>query len=236
MEGQLSKIELPDDFKIVITGLGRVASGAEEILDKMKVMKVDPSEFLSKTFSRPVYTQLTVEEYFKRLDGKPFTRFEVYDDPSQFERNFMPYAQVADMFIPCHYWDSRGPKIFTKADAQREDFKIRTVADISCDIDDPIASTLRPSTIADPIYYYDRETGQEIEAPNSSSITVMAVDNLPCELPKDASEDFGKELIDKVLPSLLKEDEEQIILNASIAINGRLGDKYVYLRDYLEGR
>ncbi len=234
MEVQLPKVKFPEGFKIVITGLGRVASGAEEILNKLKVQKVDPDDFLNNTFSQTVYTQLTVEEYFKRKDGKQFDRFDVYEDPTHFERNFMPYAQVADMFISCHFWDSRGPKIFTKKDAANHKFKIKTVADISCDIDDPIASTLRPSTIDDPIYYYDRITGKEVQEPSTNTITVMAVDNLPCELPKDASEDFGSELMDKILPSLLVSDDQNIIADASITKEGRLGDKYQYLSDYLD--
>ena len=234
MEAQLPKVMLPKGFKIVITGLGRVASGAEEILNILNVKKVEPNNFLCKTYNQAVYTQLTVEEYFKRTDGQAFDRFDVYKDPTHFERNFMPYAQVADMFISCHFWDSRGPKIFTKEDAAEVKFNIRTVADISCDIDDPIASTLRPSTIVDPIYYYDRFTGKEVNAPNANTITVMAVDNLPCELPKDASEDFGNELLAKVLPSLLTSDHENIIENASITKAGRLGDNYMYLSDYLK--
>ena len=115
------------------------------------------------------------------------------------------------------------------------DFKIRTVADISCDIDGPVASTIQPSTIADPIYGYNPQTESEDDFAKSDVIAVMAVDNLPCELPKDASEDFGNEMLEKILPSLIMSDDEQIIENATICKNGDLTPNFEYLRNYVNG-
>ncbi|MBT4882125.1 MAG: alanine dehydrogenase, partial [Flavobacteriales bacterium] len=130
---------------------------------------------------------------------------------------------------------SGSPYLFTREDAKHSDFNIKVVADVSCDIDGPVASTIKPSTIAKPIYGYNPLTEVEDEFSKEGVIAVMAVDNLPCELPKDASEDFGNEMIAKILPSLLENDREQIIENATICKNGDLTPNFEYLRNYLNG-
>ena len=235
MEGELSKVNLPSNFKIVLTGTGRVGKGAVEILKKLNLKEVNSADFLSEDFNEPVYTVLGVKNYNKRVDGLEFKTSEFYQSPELFESNFYRYAQVADMFIPCHYWDSEAPFILTKADMQKSDFTIRTIADISCDIDGPVASTVRPSTIANPIYYVNRFTGEETKEINADSITVMAVDNLPCELPKDASDDFGSELIENILPHLLGTDNDRVIGRATITERGELNNEYKYLNGYVKG-
>lgn len=235
MEGELPLIQLPKNYKIALTGLGRVAGGAIEILSKIGVKQVAPSDFLENDFDEPVFTQLSVEDYFKKTNGADFERSEVYEHPERFESDFFKYSTVSDMYIPCHYWDSNGPFIFTKEDMKKDGFKIRTIADISCDIDGPVPSTIRPSTIANPIYQYNIDTDMETEKVSDRTITVMAVDNLPCELPKDASEDFGGELIENVLESLFRNDSSNIIKRATIATNGHLGEYFSYLENYVKG-
>lgn len=235
MESELSNITLPSNFKIVITGTGRVGKGALEVIDKLNIKEVAVSDFLNIEYTEPVYTVLGVKHYNKRLDGLEFKTSEFYESPELFESNFYRFAQVADLYIPCHYWDSEAPFIITKEDMKKPDFKIRTIADISCDIDGPIASTVRPSTIADPIYYVNRLTGEETTELKADTITVMAVDNLPCELPKDASEDFGEELINNILPNLLGTDNDRIIYRATITERGELNSEYDYLKGYAEG-
>ena len=147
----------------------------------------------------------------------------------------MNYAKQADIFIAGHYYSSGSPYLFTREDIKHLDFKIKVVADVSCDINGPIACTIRPSTLSDPIYGYDKQTGQEVDFSNEDAIAVMAVDNLPCELPKDASEDFGNELLEKILPSLIISDDEQIIANATLCRNGDLTPNFEYLRNYVNG-
>lgn len=235
MEGELVNVKLPDDFKLVITGNGRVGKGALEIIEQLGIKEVSSVDFMHKQFNEPVFTVLGVKHYNKRIDGKEFKTSEFYESPELFESDFYQFARVADMYIPCHYWDAEAPFIFTKEDMKKEDFNIRTIADISCDIDGPVASTVRPSTIADPIYYVDRMTGQETTEFTKDTITVMAVDNLPCELPKDASEDFGGELIKHILPNLIGTDNDRVIYRATIAERGELNDEYKYLQGYLDG-
>jgi len=112
---------------------------------------------------------------------------------------------------------------------------LSVIADISCDINGPIASTIRASTIENPIYGYNpnTETGDDFMA--EGNIAVMAVDNLPSELPKDASEDFGSNLLEKIFPILVQEDNEGILAKATICKNGNLTTNFEYLRDYLNG-
>jgi alanine dehydrogenase len=236
MEAELPKIQLPKNYKIVLTGGGRVAQGAIEILNKIGLKEVSPKEFLEQDFSQPVWTQLHVDDYVKRKDGKPFSKQDFYSHPEEFESNFMPYAKVADMYISCHYWDNKAPYIFTREDAKKPEFKIKTVADISCDINGPVACTIRPSTIKDPIYGYDPQTESETKYDNPTAITVMAVDNLPCELPKDASRDFGRELIDNILPNFFNGDPDKILERATICKNGKLTKYYTYLQNYADGK
>ncbi len=110
------------------------------------------------------------------------------------------------MYIACHFWDPRSPLLLTRKELMGGKVPIRIIADISCDIDGPIASTIRASTIAEPFYGYDPVHDEESEAFAKDSITVMAVDNLPGELPRDASSSFGDALAEFVVPELLHKD------------------------------
>ena len=235
MEAQLPNIQLPNDFKLVLTGKGRVAGGAIEVLDKMGIKKVYPEDFLEKTFNEPVFTQLGVEYYNKTNDGRPFNKKNFFNDPTKFHSDFLRFAQVANMYIACHYWDSRAPFIFSREDLRDENWKISIVADVSCDIDCAVASTIRPSTIADPFYGYNKQTEAEDDFMKEEVVGVMAVDNLPCELPKDASVDFGQMFIDHVLEPLTGNDPHNIIWRASETKDGKLTPHFAYLEDYIAG-
>jgi alanine dehydrogenase len=232
MEAELHKIKLPANYKIVITGGGRVAHGTIEILEKIRIKQVSPNEILNNSFNEPVFAQLMADDYNKRIDGKDFIRRDFYQDPTPFKSDFMRFAKIADMYISCHFWSSKSPFIFTREDAKSPDFNIKIVGDVSCDIDGPVACTLRASTIKEPLYGYCPDTESEVDFNAKNAITVMAVDNLPCELPKDASADFGREFIDKVLPHLIN-DSENVIERATICKNGDLTARYEFLRDYV---
>ena len=190
---------------------------------------------MSKTFEGAVFTQLNVEDYNAPNDGSKFVRRDFYKDPSVYHSVFLPYAQCSDVYVPCHFWDAKAPFIFTREDAKRTDFKLKLVADISCDIDCAVASTIRPSTIQNPLYGYNPITESEIDFMDEAAIGVMAVDNLPCELPRDASADFGAELIKHIMPSLLVADTDGIIKRATIAQNGQLCKDFLYLSDFVNG-
>lgn len=237
MEGELSKVSLLKDTKIVMTGFGRVGHGALEIINKLPITEVSPEEFIEDNFDGPVFTHLATSDYTARDDGKPFDRDVFYADPAGHHSTFQKYLKAADLFIACHYWETGSPFLFTREDLKADDLRLSVVADISCDIDGPVASTIRPSTITDPIYGYDPHTEQEVDFEQQGAIAVMAVDNLPCELPKDASQDFGNELIKYVLPALFGEDPDDIIARGSETTKeGELSPYFEYLTEYLEGK
>ena len=148
----------------------------------------------------------------------------------------MRWAKVSDMFIAGHFYAEGSPYLFTREDAKSSDFNIQVVADISCDIDGPVASTIKPSTIEDPIYGYNPQTESEDDFTKPDVITVMAVDNLPCELPKDASESFGEEFSTKILPAFFDGDQEGILDRATMTLNGKLTERFSYLQDYVDGK
>ena len=231
----LSSLDL-GQTRIVVTGGGRVAGGAVEILEALGIWDIYPEDYLEETYDRAVYCRLDPWHYTERRDGTEFDFDHFVASPGAYENAFLPYAQRTDLFIACHFWDPASPVMLSQEDLRSPEIPISIIADISCDIDGPIASTLRASTIADPFYGYDPESGQESKPFGEGIITVMAVDNLPGELPRDASEDFGKALVATVLPELLGETDSEMIQRASITRDGGLTERYSYLKDYLEGR
>ena len=235
VKSELDKITLPN-IKILLSGTGKVAQGAKEILDHLKIKEVSDALYLTSKFTEPVYCLVDVMEYSKRTDGRVGDRWAFYKDPSGYESNFMPYAKETNFFIAGHFYGDGAPYLFTREDAKSEDFKINLVADISCDIDGPVASTLRASTIADPFYGYNPHTEKEVAYDDKNAITVMAVDNLPCELPKDASEGFGEMFMKNVIPSFLDGDKSGILQRSQMTENGKLTERFSYLQDYLEGK
>jgi saccharopine dehydrogenase (NAD+, L-lysine-forming) len=237
LERELAKVVLPKDYRIVLTGFGRVGHGAREIVDLLPIKEVTPEEFLSLEFDEPVFTQLEAEDYYGRKDGSSFNKSEFYSNPELYESTFGRYLDKMDMYIPCHYWSSKSPLILTQDALKKSNRRLKVVADISCDIDGPIATTIRSSKIEDPIYGYNIETGQEDDFRKNDVIAVMAVDNLPCELPLDASEDFGNDLLKLVFTALFKEDPDQIIYRASETNHeGKLNPEFNYLQDYVDGK
>lgn len=235
LKAELDTIILPN-LKILLTGTGKVAKGAKEILDHLKIEEVSDALYLTSKFTEPVYCMADVMEYNKRTDGKVGEKHHFYRDPTGYESNFMPYAKETDMFIAGHFYGNNAPYLFSRKDAKSPNFHINLVADISCDVDGPVASTLRASTIANPFYGYDAKTEKEVAYDAKDAITVMAVDNLPCELPKDASEGFGIMFLENVIPAFFNDDESGILKRAKITQNGKLTKHFSYLQDFVDGK
>jgi hypothetical protein len=230
---QCNRLKLPP-IKIAITGSGRVAAGAEETLQACQIRKVSPKEFLERKFDGPVYTVLGSSDYHIHKECKTFDRQEFHSNPERYNSDFMKYAQVTDLLLACAYWNPKAPLLFELKDMLRPDFYLKAIADVTCDINGSIPSTKESSTILSPFYDYDPLTDQILPAfSQQDSISVMAVDNLPCELHRDASIDFGRQLIDKIIPELFSGDKKGIIDRATIAINGALTPRYQYLTDYI---
>jgi saccharopine dehydrogenase (NAD+, L-lysine forming) len=230
---ELRKVRLPS-VKIILTGAGRVGRGSMETLDSAGIRKVSPQDFLQKQFEEPVYVQLSSADYHKRREGGHFNREEFHKYPERYESFFGDYTKVADMLLAGAYWNPKAPVLFTKEDMRSSNFRIKVIADITCDINGSVPSTKKATTILDPIYDYDPAT-DSMQPPLSSDryFTVMAIDNLPCELPRSASEEFGRDLIDRVLPMLIGEDKDEVIERATIAEGGKLTAHFAYLQDYV---
>ena len=236
LKTEYSKVKLPS-IKIVVTGGGRVSKGVMEVLLAMNIKMVSPAAFIERVFDVPVFCQLNTRDYYKHKSGESFVRSSFYTSPEDYECDFLKYAQVADVLIAGAYWDPRAPVLFEREDVLKNNFKIRIIADITCDIQGSIPSTLRSSTIDEPIYDYNpSEDVEELPLTDEGNITVMAVDNLPCELSRDASVSFGEELISNVLPYLLGDDTLGTIAKATVAEKGQLTSNYNYLKDYVEGK
>lgn len=235
LERHLHAYPLPQDLRIVLTGGGRVGKGAMGVLERAGVKRISPKDFLLADNSAPVYTVLGSADLYARDDGKPFDKDAFHADPGGHHANFLPFAQKAHIYMACHFWDPRGPKILSAEDLRDPGLSLHVIADISCDIGGPIDSTLHATTIAEPFFGYDPASASEEPAGTAGTITVMAVDNLPCELPRDASEAFGRDLIERVLPSLVGKDADGMIQRATIAQGGTLTPAYGYLADYANG-
>ncbi len=228
--------DLLPPIKIVLTGKGRVGNGAKEMLDKMGIKEVEPEAFLNKRFDEPIYTQIDVDWYNKPKENKKFDFQEFFTRPENFTGDFEKFTKVADVFIAGHFYGQGAPSIFTKEMAQAPDNKIKVVGDISCDINGPVVSTIRASTIADPIYGYDPQTGKETDYQNENAIAVMSVDNLPNEIARDSSEGFGKQFETHIIPAFFNHDKDGILERAQMTKEGKLTSRFSYLQDYVDGK
>ena len=222
-------------IKIVLTGHGKVGLGAKEILDGMKIKQVSIEDYLLKNYDQPVYVHIDVQDYNKRIDGKPFDKKDFYANPSQYTSNFERFTKVSDIFMAGHFYATGAPQILTQEMLKSSMNKIKVVADISCDVDGPIACTIRSSTIANPVYGYYPAENKEVDYMHPAAIVVMAVDNLPCELPKDASEGFGEMFLEHVMPAFFNNDKDGVLERALITENGKLTERFKYLQEYVDG-
>ncbi len=231
MEEELKRVKLPN-IKIALTGGGRVANGAIETLSALRIRKVTADEFLMTSFREPVYCQLNPRDYVERPGDHNFDLNDFFQHPEHFVSTFAPFTKETDLYISAHYWDPRSPKMFTTRDIKEKDFHISVIADITCDLDGSVPTTIRSTTITAPFYGYNMKSDKEDLPFTKDTICVMAVDNLPCELPRDSSDDFGKDLIERVLPHLLGDDSDKVIERATICKDGKLTKGFDYLSDY----
>ena len=215
---EYNRIKLPP-VKIAVTGTGRVAKGVFELLEKINLRMVSIQNFLTQDFNEPVYVVLNTSQLYESKNGKPFDRDSFHARPEDFVSAFLPFAKVTNIFMNAIFWNPDAPVFFSKEDMRRSDFKIKIIADITCDINGSVPSTIRDSTIENPVYGYNPSTEKEDTPYQPQVIDVMAVSNLPNELPRESSTEFGDKLIEYVVEELLTENS-QIIERATIAKEG----------------
>ena len=216
--------------KILVTGDGRVAKGVIELLNLTNIKAVSKKDFLEKKFDQPIFCNLETKDYVTNNSSTNFNLEHFINNPQDYSSSALQYLKETNILISAHYWDPSSPKIF-----ENEDLKVlqnlKIVGDITCDINGSVPTTIRSSTIEKPNYWIDRNNLKEIEE-NNDGIAVMAVDNLPSELPRDSSAEFSEGIIKEVLPFLLNEDDGRI-LNGTITTNGSFLEKYNYLNNYI---
>lgn len=221
-------------LKIILTGTGRVSLGSQEVLDLMNVKRLSSSEFLSYEGDEAAYCMLSTEEMFAKDADNTFDA-GFYKDPTAYHSLLAPYLAQGNLLINGIYWDNKAPALFTKNQMKETSFNIEVIADITCDIA-PVSSipaTLRASTIDDPIFAYNPVKEEEVAPFQTSAVDMMTVDNLPNELPRDASEDFGNQFITHVIPEIL-ENKNKMIYRASITTKeGELNKPFLYLSDFV---
>lgn len=218
--------------KMVITGSGRVGQGAMEVLRQLGIKELTATEFLIYGQEEPVFAVVSSRHYIKSKTVGIFQEQDFRKHPEEYESNFRPFFSRANVLLACAYWDPRAPILFSREEATDPDFQIQIISDVTCDMDGSIPTTVRASSISEPFYDLDPELWLE-KPPFSSSqnITVCAVDNLPTELPYDASKSFGEMLIKHIIPELVL-GGGRVIENATITKEGRLMPAFQYLENY----
>lgn len=227
------QLKLPN-FKIVVTGSGKVTSGILEIMSHLDIQSIEPGDFMENDYEYPVYTQLKGSFLYQNTETRTYNREDFHKNPDKYQSLFQQYIPHTDMLINGIYWDKKIPRLFEKNDVLRNDFRISVIADITCDPDGSVPINVGASTIAEPVYGIEKKTLQKV-APFFNSkevIDIMAVDNLPNELPRDASKYFGAHFEKYVLDSLLEGYDSDLIHRATICSDGKLMPRYEYMKDY----
>ncbi|MBP6215669.1 MAG: alanine dehydrogenase [Chitinophagaceae bacterium] len=227
-------LRLPN-VKIAITGSGRVAHGILEIMNLMGIHEMEPEDYLKRRFSYPVYTQLKGAELYRHKETGKYNREHFHEHPEEYSCKFFKYTSQTDILMNGIYWDKTMPRLFEKEDATSENFIIQTIADITDDANGSVPINVGDQSIDNPVYGIDKKTLEKTAPYLLNSIDIMAVGNLPNELPRDASRYFGEQLIKHVLEDLVGNGSE-ILERATMVKNGQLTNPFEYLRDYAEGR
>ena len=225
----LSEVRFPN-FKLLITGDGRVNRGVQEVLEFTNIKKISPKEFVENNYQNPVYCNLDTKDYVIHKTSKPFELQHFIEFPKEYEATTFEYLKEADLYISAHYWDPNSPKIFTKEQIKQFS-KLKIIGDVTCDVDGSIPTTIKSTTIEEPNFYLNTETFLETNK-SKNNLAIMAVDNLPSELPKDSSTEFGNGIVNEVIPFILGKDDGRI-LNSTITDKGSFLEKYNYLEDFI---
>lgn len=235
MESHIHSDLFKRPIKAVVTGYGRVGHGAEEMIKRFDLQLVSPEEFKTYQGTKSIYTHLDTHQYYQRISDGGFDKKEFYQSPELYKSVLMDWVKLSDIYFACHLWKSGNPFLITADDLAEPNNQCKVIADISCDVNGPIASTIKASTIAEPFFGFCPIDKKECNWQAEQAVMVMSIDNLPCELPRDASEDFGNELMTHVIPALL--DTNNPMIQGGMETNeGILTPAFEYLSDYAAGQ
>jgi len=218
--------------KIAVTGSGRVAHGVLEIMNLLGIHEAEPEEYLAKKFAYPVYVHLKGSDLYTHRQMGKYNRDDFHKHPENYNCNFLHYVSETDILLNGIYWNKNVPRLFELEDMAKKSFNISTIADITDDLFGSVPCNLGDSTIDDPIYGVDKCTFKRTAPYLSNSVDVMAVGNLPNELPRDASRYFGEQLIKFVLDDIRKGGSETIN-KATIMKDGNLNERFEYMKEYV---
>lgn len=225
-------LKLPP-VKIAVTGSGRVGHGILEIMNLMDVQEVEPDDYLLREFDYPVYVSLKGGGLYRHKNTGRYNREDFHANPGNYECVFEKFCAHTDILMNGIYWEPTMPRLFSMETMRRDDFRIQVIADITDDKNGSVPCNLGDATIDNPIYGVDKMTGEKTAPYLPGSIDIMAVGNLPNELPRDASRFFGEQLIKYVLDDIRKGGSETIE-KATILKNGQLTAHFSYLEDYVK--
>jgi len=231
---QVKKLISKQNFnklKILLTGSGRASKGAIELLKHANIKQVSINDYLKNKYDEAVFCNISAKKHVERKDGKDSSYQDYILNPHKYNSKVKNYLFDTDMFIACHYWDPKFPKLFSSK--QINEFKnLKIIGDVTCDINGSVPTTIRSTSISKPYYSINTDSMKEIELGNKG-IAIMAVDNLPSELPRDASEEFGNSVISEILPYLMEKDDGRIN-RATTASNGKFCSRFTYLNDFIK--
>ena len=200
-------------------------------MNLLEVIEVEPVEYLSRNFPYAVFTQLKGADLYRPSSGGIYNRESFHEDPSAYECLFSPYTTQTDILMNGIYWDQQVPRLFENEDLQKEDFKIQTIADITDDKGGSVPCNLGDTPIEDPVYGVDKRTLLKTLPYIPGSVDIMAVGNLPNELPRDASRYFGEQLLKHIFTDLIGHGSP-VITRATMVKNGTITKAFDYLENY----
>ena len=224
-------LKLPP-VKIAVTGSGRVAHGVLEIMNLLGIHETEPEEYIEKEFVYPVYVHLKGSDLYAHKNNGTYNRADFHAHPENYNSRFSAYIPHTDILMNGIYWEKKIPRLFELEDMHDENFKIQTIADITDDKGGSVPANLGDTSSENPVYGVDKKTFQQTGPYLPGSVDIMAVGNLPNELPRDASRYFGEQLIKHVFTELFSNQKTRLIDHASIVVGGKLNSGYEYMKEY----
>ena len=232
-------------------GYGNVSSGAQSIYDLLPVREIAPADletFRERDPHRVYKVVFREEDMVAPIASEGvFDLQDYYDHPEKYRSQFERYVPHLTVLVNGIYWTERYPRLITKRYltelfAQSDKPRLHVIGDVSCDEEGAIECNVRATDPGNPIYVYNPATGQTRDGYRGAGVVVLAVDNLPGELPRESSTSFSTALMPFV-PEIAQADYDvpfeqcslsPAIKNAVIAWRGQLAPDYEYIAQFMQ--